>query len=285
MINGELPWLPADSWAIGPVGFGVLAETIVADTATGDDGPGHLYDDAQAPANAGKELCGAITRWPTGGTLVVLPNGEFTYTGTPDSFDYDLYADGVAAGTATELLGNAGIIAAGIGGATATGAAANIVTAGVVSAGVGNAAAAGAQAGIIAAGVVSATVGAAVAAGATLDGVGGYIFAGTGAASAAGATANIGTATIACTVGGAVAAGVQATIDTAQPGGAIACAVGGAVGAGLSASVITGGVVVCGRGAAVAAGLFASVGSGEVIPHDRPYRTLVVQAQTYILKA
>ena len=37
-----------------------------------------------------------VTRWPTGGTFVLLEDGSFSYTGPQDYFDYQLIEDGIA---------------------------------------------------------------------------------------------------------------------------------------------------------------------------------------------
>lgn len=63
--------------------IGLLASQIISETATGDQGPGLLYDDAQA--NTGKQLRVKITSWSgTPGTLFVYENGSILITGQAD---------------------------------------------------------------------------------------------------------------------------------------------------------------------------------------------------------
>lgn len=77
---------------------GILASTIVAQTATGDNGPGLLYDDASLVGNAGKELRCVVVTPPSSGSLFVYENGSFELTGAVDgaySVGYSLFVDGV----------------------------------------------------------------------------------------------------------------------------------------------------------------------------------------------
>ncbi len=61
---------------------GILASQIISDTATGEHGPGILYDDALA--NPGKLLRAKVTNWTgTPGTLTVLENGAILIEGEP----------------------------------------------------------------------------------------------------------------------------------------------------------------------------------------------------------
>lgn len=96
-------WIPG-ALVIGGTGLGVLAEHIPSD---GDDGGSYLYNDLSLPADAGKEICGRITTWPSAGTLFAYENGAFEFSGAPDgdyTFTYQLYVDGVASGAGTVSL-------------------------------------------------------------------------------------------------------------------------------------------------------------------------------------
>jgi hypothetical protein len=101
---------------IGDEGLGVLGSDI---PSTGDNGPGYAYNDLSMPADAGKEICGRITTWPTNGTLFAFENTSFTYVPAgdgADSFQYQLYVDGVAVGSPTTVS-----LQSGAGAATALG--------------------------------------------------------------------------------------------------------------------------------------------------------------------
>lgn len=94
----DTSWI-SGAYVFGGGGFGVLAETI---PSTGDNGGSFLYPAVTLPADNGKEICGRITTWPTGGTLVADENGAFDYTPSgsgPDFFEYQLIVDGVPSTT------------------------------------------------------------------------------------------------------------------------------------------------------------------------------------------
>lgn len=80
----------------GNRGLGVIGSLI---PASGDHGPGYTYNDLSLPADNDKEICGRITTWPTGGALTAYEDTSFEYSGTTDTFQYQLYVDGVAVGT------------------------------------------------------------------------------------------------------------------------------------------------------------------------------------------
>lgn len=80
----------------GNRGLGVVGSLI---PASGDHGPGYTYNDLSLPADNAKEICGRITSWPTGGALTAYEDTSFEYSGTTDTFQYQLYVDGVAVGT------------------------------------------------------------------------------------------------------------------------------------------------------------------------------------------
>jgi len=84
----------------GNRGLGVLGSLI---PASGDHGPGYTYNDLSLPADNGKEICGRITTWPTGGALTTYEDTSFEYSGTTDTFQYQLYVDGVAVGLPTTV--------------------------------------------------------------------------------------------------------------------------------------------------------------------------------------
>ena len=88
-------WI-AGAVVVGDPGFGVLAETI---PSTGEHGPGYAYPSLEFPTDAGKEIAGRVTTWPTLGTLVAYEDTSFTYDGASDTFAFQLYADGVTVGT------------------------------------------------------------------------------------------------------------------------------------------------------------------------------------------
>ena len=88
----------------GSLTISVLAETIVANTATGDNGPGLLYSIAQQPANAGKYLNYVLTTTPSSGTWSWNADGSFTETGAASgvyTIGFDWYANGVYGGADT----------------------------------------------------------------------------------------------------------------------------------------------------------------------------------------
>jgi hypothetical protein len=103
---------------IGTGGFGVLGSSI---PSSGTNGPGYTYNDLSLPADAGKEICGRITTWPSSGTLYAYEDTSFTFTGAADgsyTFQYQLYVDGASVGSPATVS-----LAVGDGSATAAGAA------------------------------------------------------------------------------------------------------------------------------------------------------------------
>ena len=93
----------ADTLLIGDPGFGLLGSQIAA---TGDDGPGYLYNDISLPADADKEISGEIVTWPLHGELFADEDGSFIYTPDvdyigPDSFEYQLRVEGDPIGSPT----------------------------------------------------------------------------------------------------------------------------------------------------------------------------------------
>jgi hypothetical protein len=79
----------------GGPGLGVLGSLV---PSGGLDGAGYLYAGLSLPADAGKEVRGPITRWPSG-ALTVYEDSAFSYTGDADYALYALYVDGVASTT------------------------------------------------------------------------------------------------------------------------------------------------------------------------------------------
>jgi len=107
---------------LGTPYVGLLASQIIVETATGDSGPGLLYDEAQA--NAGKQLRIRITSLPSAGTLFVRENGDFEFTGAPDgvySIGYAVDADNVQIKTDTASL-TVGAVNGAVGAGVGTGA-------------------------------------------------------------------------------------------------------------------------------------------------------------------
>lgn len=98
MLRNLLRRSTANRLILGTPEVGILAATILSQTATGDSGPGLLYDAANAPVNAGKLLRLAVTSAPGVGTLFIGENGTVDFTGAPDglyTIGYNEYADNV----------------------------------------------------------------------------------------------------------------------------------------------------------------------------------------------
>lgn len=114
-------WQGADVDTIGAGGFGVLGSEIAA---SGTNGPGYAYNDLTLPADAGKEICGRVTTWPVHGTLYAYEDTSFVYTRSgdgSDSFQYQLYSDGIAIGSPQTVSLAVGAVSAAAPGATLTG--------------------------------------------------------------------------------------------------------------------------------------------------------------------
>lgn len=95
---------------LGVPDVGIIASQIIADTATGDDGAGLLYDSAQL--NSGKLMRLRVVTMPTAGVVSIDENGAILvdFTGVPDAvytLTYNEYADNVLFGvdTATFTVG------------------------------------------------------------------------------------------------------------------------------------------------------------------------------------
>lgn len=83
---------------LGSPYVGVLAETIAAETATGDHGPGILHNEAIDPAYAGKYLSAWIINPPTIGSLRIAENGAIEGYDLPVGthvFNYHVRVTGV----------------------------------------------------------------------------------------------------------------------------------------------------------------------------------------------
>lgn len=92
---------------LGVPTVGILAATIVSETASGSNGAGLLYDEASNPANSGKQLRIDITSIPGSGTLFVYENGAFDFDGAANgtyTVGYDWYADDVIGGSDTASI-------------------------------------------------------------------------------------------------------------------------------------------------------------------------------------
>lgn len=233
---------------LGTPNCGVLGSEIAPPNTDGL--PGYCYNDLTLPDDDEKNICGRITTWPATGTLIAYEDTSFDFTPAGDgveSFQYQLYVDGVAVGdpaivmltsgdgsTVNGIIGNAAAagsqaslartITAVVGGAVATGSPATFPR--VIVAAPGDAAATGGTASVSGSLTISAAVGNASATGATAAVTQDRILgADTGDATAAGVDAAIvSTATISATVGAATAAGAQADVayTSAAQGGAIA---------------------------------------------------------------
>jgi hypothetical protein len=108
---------------LGVPQVGILAATIASQTATGDHGPGLLYDESINPVNAGKQLRLVVTSPPSAGVFFSYENGSFDFSGAPDgsySIGYNVLADNALIGsdTATVVVG---AVSATAPGATLTG--------------------------------------------------------------------------------------------------------------------------------------------------------------------
>lgn len=106
---------------LGTPNVGLLAAQIVSETATGDSGPGLLYDEALA--NAGKQLRLHVTSAPASGSLFADENGSFALTGAADgsyTIGYQYYVDNVLAGSDSATV-NVGLVNAAAGGGTGSG--------------------------------------------------------------------------------------------------------------------------------------------------------------------
>jgi hypothetical protein len=120
---------------LGVPQVGILAATIASQTATGDHGPGLLYDESINPVNAGKQLRLVVTSPPSAGVFFSYENGSFDFSGAPDgsySIGYNVLADNALIGsdTATVVVG---AVSATAPGATLTGA--GSISAGVATGG------------------------------------------------------------------------------------------------------------------------------------------------------
>jgi hypothetical protein len=131
---------------LGVPQVGILAATIASQTATGDHGPGLLYDESINPVNAGKQLRLVVTSPPSAGVFFSYENGSFDFSGAPDgsySIGYNVLADNALIGsdTATVVVG---AVSATAPGATLTGAPRSISAGGATGGASGDATAPGA---------------------------------------------------------------------------------------------------------------------------------------------
>lgn len=128
---------------LGTPNVGILAATIIAETASGDNGPGLLYDEALS--HAGKQLRVDVTGYTgTPGKLFVFENGSILLEGEADGaylIAYNVLADNVIVGSdiAAIAVGNVNASAPG---ATITGS--STITPGAAATGQQNATAPGA---------------------------------------------------------------------------------------------------------------------------------------------
>ncbi len=99
-VRVDVASLIAGALVVGDRGLGVLGSEV---PATGDDGPGYLYNDLD-PGDETKEVRGLIETWPTDGVLLAEEDSSFTFDGAAEgaySFTYRLFVDGVDLGTGT----------------------------------------------------------------------------------------------------------------------------------------------------------------------------------------
>jgi hypothetical protein len=87
--------LIAGAVVVGDPGHGVLGSQV---PSAGEAGPGYMYDVLDLPDDNDKEVRGLITRFPTEGTLYAYEDSSFVYDGATDSFEFQLYVDGVPRG-------------------------------------------------------------------------------------------------------------------------------------------------------------------------------------------
>jgi len=173
---------------LGVPTVGILASTIAANTATGDNGPGLLYDDSLLAGNAGKQLRCMITGYTgTLSKLFVYEDGSFTLTGEADgsfTISYSVYADNafVKTDTASATVGTVNASAlAGTGTSTGSG------SGGTVTAGSGSGATATSGTGIsTGSGSGGEATGASAGSGSATDGTGTSTGTGSGGSASAG---------------------------------------------------------------------------------------------------
>ncbi|MCG8608952.1 MAG: hypothetical protein MI864_00310 [Pseudomonadales bacterium] len=94
--------LISSSLIVGNSGHGVLAENI---PSSGENGAGYTYNDLSLPADNGKEIRGEIVTEPVSGTFFAYEDTSFEFSANDGSyfFEYQLYVDGVATGSATRV--------------------------------------------------------------------------------------------------------------------------------------------------------------------------------------
>lgn len=100
------------AYHLGNRGLGVLAALV---PASGESGPGYVYNDLTLPDDADKEVRGYVesTTLP-GGTLTTYEDTSFGVVGAPDgtyTITYGLYVDGVDLGTANATVNIGDVVA------------------------------------------------------------------------------------------------------------------------------------------------------------------------------
>lgn len=230
MLRNMLKRAASGHLIAGTPNAGIIASQIIAETATGDSGPGLLYDDALA--NTGCQLRAKITSWSgTPGTLTVWENGSALIEGeVAGSYVIDYDREAWSSDGSVSIISDTAFVQVGPLGATALGA----VLAG---------------AGVIVGGAASGEQNA-TAPGATLLGAASIepgAADGQGNATAPGATLS-GTATI---VPGEASGEQNATAPGADLTGAAAIIPGAAIGEGSGDATAPGAVLV---------------GTGQIVP-------------------
>ena len=157
---------------LGTPFVGILAATIAAETATGDNGSGLLYDESINPTNAGKQLRCRITSYSgTPGKLFVFENGSSLIIGEADgayTIGYAVDADGVQVSTDTASVAVGPVSAsapAGTGTSTSSGTGGDASANGSANASAGTGTSTGSGTGGAASGATTGSTNAAAAAG------------------------------------------------------------------------------------------------------------------------
>ena len=92
---------------VGVRGLGIPAATIRATTATGDHGPGLLYNEWDGPEDDAKELMALVESVSPVGTLFVNEDGSFIWSDLPVgayTANYQVFADGQPIGSSTATV-------------------------------------------------------------------------------------------------------------------------------------------------------------------------------------
>lgn len=114
--DGDVPAMPgvwlysgddSDTAAVFHYGDGAIGIAGSLVPATGEHGPGYIYNDLSLPADAAKEYRGTVISPPGAGAFAPGEPSGFTLTGAPDGtyvFTYRLWEDGADRGTGTATI-------------------------------------------------------------------------------------------------------------------------------------------------------------------------------------